>query len=59
MQLLGMLQGIYALPFLIVVVLWYISHFRFWDNFPNKILYFAKLFYGIFLLFFIVSYLIF
>lgn len=58
-QLLGLIPGIYCLPIMIVVVLWYISHFRNWDNFPNKILYFVKLFYGLFVLFFSISYLVF
>ena len=58
-QMLGLLKGIYCMPIMIVGVLWYISHFRHWDNFPNKILYFVKLLYGLFLLFFCVSYLMF
>lgn len=57
--LLGLLSGIYSLPILVAVFLWNISHFRFWDHFPNKILYFIKLAYSIFFLIFGVFFLIF
>jgi hypothetical protein len=39
----GFIHGIYGIPILIVCVLWHISHYRHWDNFPNKIIYFIKL----------------
>lgn len=57
--LLGLLGGIYCLPLLMVVTLWNIAHFRFWDNFPNKILYFIKLAYSVAFLFFCASFLVF
>lgn len=57
--ILGILDGIYATVLLIGITLWNIGHFRYWDNFPNKILYFLKLFYAICFLFFCTSFLIF
>lgn len=55
----GLIHDIYGIPILIICMLWHISHYRHWDNFPNKIIYFIKLFYSVCWLFVLVCYLIF
>lgn len=57
--LLGLVSGIYCIPIISVMIIWYISYFRYWVNFPNKIVYFLKIFWSVLLLFYVIAYLLF